>query len=125
MLGADLGYAGTPFILAKESLASDEYRHAVQMANADDVVLTSAVTGIPSNILKASLAKWNIDPSEATSGFHGIEPAGTSAKPWKEIWSAGQGAGTSNTTLGAREILGVWEKQYQGARDQPTLGEYR
>ena len=125
ILGADLGYAGTPFIVAKESLASDEYRYEVQMAHADDVVLTSAITGIPSNVLNASLVKWNIDPGVSTGGFQGIEPAGMSAKPWKEIWSVGQGVGTSNLTLRASEILDMWENQYQGARDQLTLGEYR
>ncbi len=124
ILGADLGYAGTPFIVAQESLASDEYRREVQTAHADDVVLTSAVTGIPSNILKASLAKWNIDPGKSAGGFHGIEPAGMSPKPWKEIWSAGQGVGSSKATLAASEILGTWENQYQGARVQPTQGEY-
>ncbi len=124
ILGADLGYVGTPFIVAKESLASDEYRHEVHVAHADDVVLTRAVTGIPSNILKASLTKWNIDPDKSAGGFHGIEPAGMSPKPWKEIWSVGQGVGTSMATLAASEILGMWENQYQGATVQPTQGEY-
>ncbi len=113
ILGADLGYAGTPFVVAKESLASDQYRHEVQIASADDVVLTSAITGIPSNVLNASLMKWNIDPDESGGGFQGIEPAGASAKPWKDIWSAGQGVGTSKATLRASEILGIWEYQYQ------------
>ncbi len=124
ILGADLGYVGTPFIVAEESLASDEYRREVRMAHADDVVLTSAVTGIPSNILNASLTKWSIDPRESAGGFQGIDPAGTSAKPWKEIWSTGQGVGASKATLPASEILGMWESQYQGPRFQLAQGEH-
>lgn len=124
VLGADLGYVGTPFILAQESLASPEYRREVELAHADDVVLTSAVTGIPSNILKASLKKWNIDPQQRGEGFQGIEPAGSSPKPWKEIWSAGQGVGAAHATQPTADILGNWEIQYQRAR-LPQQGDRR
>ena len=45
LLGADLAYAGTPFIVAKESLAAPLYRDMVVRASFEDLVLTKTFTG--------------------------------------------------------------------------------
>jgi nitronate monooxygenase len=49
--GADLAYMGTKFIATTESGASDAYRQAVVAASADDIELTSKLTGLPANII--------------------------------------------------------------------------
>jgi nitronate monooxygenase len=52
VLGADLCYVGTGFIATVESHASEAYKQAVVGASIDDVELTSAVTGLPTSVLR-------------------------------------------------------------------------
>ncbi len=47
MLGADLAYVGTRSIATTESMANGGYREMLIASRADDVLLTSEVTGIP------------------------------------------------------------------------------
>src|SRR3546814_1145797 len=49
--------AGTSFIAATESAAPDAYREILIESGGDDIVLTSEVTGIPSNMLRLSLER--------------------------------------------------------------------
>jgi len=115
-LGADYGYAGTAFICASESLASTGYRQALAASDIDDVVLTEAVTGIASNVLRASLERWGIDPRASGRGFSGIEPAGaSSAKPWRDIWSAGQGVGAVKASQPLAQLLKDWHASFAAA----------
>ncbi len=55
LLGADLVYAGTPFIATAESLASDRYRDMVVRARLEDLVLTKALTGAEAYYLRESI----------------------------------------------------------------------
>jgi nitronate monooxygenase len=52
---------GTKFIATRESLASDAYREMVVRANAEDIVLTKAITGLETNILAKSLVDAGIE----------------------------------------------------------------
>lgn len=126
-LGADYGYAGTAFIGAHESLASTGYREALAASDIDDVVLTEAVTGIASNVLRISLERWGIDPRASGGGFTGIEPAGAvSAKPWRDIWSAGQGVGAVKASQPLAQLLQDWHVSFHAAahsRPSRTSGE--
>jgi nitronate monooxygenase len=126
-LGADYGYAGTAFICASESLASPAYRESLVASNIDDVVLTEAVTGIASNILRESLQRWGIDPRAPGGGFAGIEPAGAdAAKPWRDIWSAGQGVGAVKGSKPLAQLLEDWHATFRAAASSPSfrpLGE--
>ena len=49
--GADLAYMGTKFIATTESGASGAYREAVVDGSADDIELTSKLTGLPASII--------------------------------------------------------------------------
>src|SRR3546814_11145857 len=49
--------SGTSFIAATESAAPDAYREILIESGGDDIVLTSEVTGIPSNMLRLSLER--------------------------------------------------------------------
>ena len=55
LLDADLAYIGTPFIATHESAASEDYKNAVAIGVLEDIVLSKAASGIPANLLKASL----------------------------------------------------------------------
>ena len=51
-LGCDLGYIGTRFIATVESMAVDGYKAMLVSAGLDDIMLTSAFTGLPTNKLR-------------------------------------------------------------------------
>jgi nitronate monooxygenase len=91
MLGADLAYVGTPFIAATESLAPDAYKHMVVASTHEDLVQTTAVTGVHANWLKASLAAAGIDASVVREDGPVFSDPGAAFRRWKDTWSAGQG----------------------------------
>jgi len=66
LLGADLVYAGTPFIVARESLASDGYRDMVLRASVEDLVLSRAHTGADAWYLRESIVAAGLDPDSLT-----------------------------------------------------------
>ncbi|MDO4706103.1 MAG: nitronate monooxygenase [Comamonadaceae bacterium] len=99
LLGADFVLAGTRFIAATESLAEPAYRELLAQSGMEDLVLSSAVSGVPANWLRQTLQTAGI-ASEATEAaqidsaridFSGDIAAGK--KAWKHVWSAGHGVG--------------------------------
>ncbi len=94
MLGADLAYLGTRLIACSESLAVPAYKQMLVDANVESIVTSAALTGIPANWLKASLAAAGYDAaglkSKAQINLGRPEEA---AARWRDVWSAGQGVG--------------------------------
>jgi nitronate monooxygenase len=88
MMGADLGYLGSLFIAAEESLASAEQKAMMVGSSAADVVHTPAVTGVAANFLRPSLEANGWQPGETPTLDLAEE-----ARAWKTIWSAGHGVG--------------------------------
>jgi nitronate monooxygenase len=105
LLDADLAYMGTRFIATQESLASLAYKQMLLQAKASDIVYTPAVSGVPGNFLHESLlaagfsaAAFAAAPAnkEANLGAelaHATSQHHEEAKAWRDVWSAGQGAG--------------------------------
>lgn len=116
--GADLAYMGTRFIVATESLASDEYRNMLVDATQDDLMLTDAFSGVKANMLKPSIVKAGLDPEKLAKkekvDFDAMQKE-TNAKAWKDIWSAGQGVGAIQKIQSASEIIADLEKEYKEA----------
>ena len=92
-MGADMALVGTPFIAARESLAVDEYRQMLIDSNADDIVLTAEIGGIPANMLRKSLAKTGFRPEAAKPGKFNVVAETNTLRAWRDIWSAGHGVG--------------------------------
>lgn len=94
-LGCDLGYMGTKFIATHESMASDGYRAMLVESSMDDILLTSAFTGLQTNMLRPSIEASGLDPAhldEAISKQRAREAYGANAsgpRRWQDIWSAG------------------------------------
>ncbi|WP_280304337.1 NAD(P)H-dependent flavin oxidoreductase [Nocardia abscessus] len=65
--GCDLVYMGTPFIATTESAAHQSYKQAVVRASMDDIELTSALTGLPTSMIRADGSSGA--PSPTTIGF--------------------------------------------------------
>ena len=52
--GCDLAYVGTRFIATQESMAVQGYKDMLVTSSLDDVLLTSAFTGLPASKLRPS-----------------------------------------------------------------------
>jgi nitronate monooxygenase len=115
VLGADLAYMGTKFIATRESLAPDAYREMVVRANADDIVLTKAITGLETNILAESLVDAGIDPA-ASHGALDVARDITAGAPQrsKPIWSAGHSVSGVTEILDVAELVARTEAEYRG-----------
>jgi nitronate monooxygenase len=90
-MGADFGLMGTRFIAAVESAASPDYRDMLIQSGADDIVLTSAVTGLPANLLRASLDRAGFDPHKDSAKAFNLGSEEATLRAWRDIWGAGHG----------------------------------
>ena len=116
--GADLAYMGTRFIVAKESMANDEYREMLVDSDHQDIILTDAFSGVNCNMLKPSIRKEGMDPDQLEKkekvDFDGMSKSSDS-KAWRDIWSAGHGVGAITKVDTVEGIVKQLEKEYQDA----------
>lgn len=108
VLGADLGYLGTHFIAAAETMANDEYRQMLIESDASDLLITRAFTGARASMLKPSIRAKGLDPvalefEVAKLNFTGR--SGEKTKAWSGIYGAGQGVGRIHSIRTTREII--------------------
>lgn len=115
LIGADLGYLGSLFIAAEESLASSEQKAMMIEACAADIVHTDRVTGVAANFMRQSLAANDMD-GDAAGGHAAALDIGAEAKAWKTIWSAGHGVGAISAVRPARAIAEELIADYVRAR---------
>ena len=134
MMGADLGYMGTRFIATKESLVQQGYKEMITESQADDIVYTPAISGVNANFLKKSIENAGLDlsklvkPDHVDFGAEMEEASGdnddSDAKPWKELWSAGQGVGSIDDIPTVSELVERQKLEYHGAiAQQQELAE--
>ena len=109
-LSCDLAYMGTKFIATRESMADKRYKAMLVESSADDIVLTTAFTGLETNMLKPSIVAAGLDPESLPARGtidigKDIDVAAREARPkrWRDIWSAG------HATSGVAEVLSVDE----------------
>jgi nitronate monooxygenase len=119
-LGCDLAYMGTKFIATKESMADARYKEMLVASSADDILLTTAFTGLQTNMLRPSIAAAGLNPDDlpqrgAIDIAEDIDIGARESRPkrWRDIWSAG------HSTSGVTEVLSVDELVAR------TLAEYR
>ena len=119
-LGCDLAYMGTKFIATHESMADARYKQMLVASSADDILLTTAFTGLQTNMLRPSIEAAGLDPDDlpargAIDIGKDIDIGAREKRPkrWKDIWSAG------HSTSGVTEILSVDEMVAR------TVAEYR
>jgi nitronate monooxygenase len=120
VLGCDLAYMGTKFIATRESMADDRHKQMLVASSADDVLLTTAFTGLQTNMLRPSIVAAGLDPEDlpargAIDIGKDIDIASREARPkqWRDIWSAG------HSTSGVTDVPAVAELVAR------TIAEYR
>jgi nitronate monooxygenase len=119
-LGCDLAYMGTKFIATNESMADAGYKQMLVASSADDILLTTAFTGLQTNMLRPSIAAAGLDPDDlpqrgAIDIGKDIDIGARESRPkrWRDIWSAG------HSTSGVTGVLPVDELVAR------TIAEYR
>jgi len=110
--GCDLGYMGTRFIATTESRADDEYKAMLLDATLDNVVLTSAVTGLPVNALSASLDGVTDDDS-APRGFDEAR-----LHQQSRVRPAGHTVGAVRTVVPVADLVAQIRAEYRSAQDR-------
>lgn len=120
VLGCDLAYMGTKFIATRESMADDRYKQMLVASSADDILLTTAFTGLQTNMLKPSIVAAGLDPDDlpargAIDIGKDIDVTARESRPkrWRDIWSGG------HSTSGVTEVATVDDLVAR------TLAEYR
>lgn len=119
-MGADLAYIGTRFIATEEANALPEYKQMIVDSAAADIVYSSLFSGIHGNYLKGSVARAGFDPDQLPEGSKDLmdfaKREQAEAKAWKDIWSAGQGVGSIDDVIPARELVLRMQQEYEATR---------
>jgi nitronate monooxygenase len=131
-LGCDLGYMGTRFIATRESLAPARYKDMLVASRLDDVLLTKAMTGLETNVLRPSLLAAGLDPDNLPArgsidvakdidrGARETAEAGGTRR-WKDIWSAGHSVSGVADVPGVAELVARTADEYAAARQAAAL----
>jgi len=124
VLGADLAYLGTRFIATQESMASDAYKAMLVDGTSADVLYTRAINGLPASWLKASISSVGLDPEKLPQPKdRGTEHLPAGIKPWRDIWSAGQGIGLIHDIPPVAELVSRLQAEYVAACSVPSMVE--
>ncbi|MCB2048272.1 MAG: nitronate monooxygenase [Novosphingobium sp.] len=124
VLGADLAYLGTRFIATREAGAPDAYKQMIVEAGVTDVTYTAAYTGLAASWLKPSLRQVGLDPDTLVAPEkHGHDHLPEGQKPWKDVWSAGQGAALIHDIPTVAELVERLRSEYAAACAVPAFGQ--
>jgi len=125
VLGADLAYLGTRFIATQESLAAPAYKELLVSQTSADLRYTGAISGVPANWLTESMRSLGLDPDHlpvpAGAMRHDHLPEGV--RPWKNLWSAGQGIDLINDIPTVAELVRRLRQEYADACAVPDMAE--
>ncbi|RUN78400.1 nitronate monooxygenase [Sphingomonas sp. TF3] len=123
MLGADLAYLGTRFIATAEANAPDAYKEMLVSGDAEDVIFSTAINGVGANWLRASLGAIGLDPDRLprSPGRGDYSHLPEAARPWRDIWSAGQGIAAIAAVESVETVVATIEREYRAACAMPAF----
>src|ERR1700757_2227802 len=126
-LGCDLAYMGTKFIATRESLADARYKQMLVEASADDILLTTAFTGLQTNMLRPSIEAAGLDPDElpargAIDIGKDIDVGARENRPkrWRDIWSAGHSTSGITDVPSVEELIARTAAEYRADNIRET-----
>lgn len=121
-LGCDLAYMGTKFIATRESMADARYKDMLVASSADDILLTTAFTGLQTNMLRPSIEAAGLDPDDlpargAIDIAKDIDIGARENRPkrWKDIWSGGHSTSGVTEVLSVDELVARTRAEYRAA----------
>jgi nitronate monooxygenase len=124
-LGCDLAYMGTKFIATKESMADPRYKDMLVSSSADDILLTTAFTGLQTNMLRRSIEAAGLDPDNlpargAIDIGKDIDIGARENRPtrWRDIWSAGHSVSGVTEVLPVDELVARTVAEYREASER-------
>ena len=119
-LGADLVYMGTRFLATRESMAAEAYKAMVLAAETKDIVYTPSISGLPANFMRPSIEAARLDPQNLPppKGLH-LPDLPQGVRAWRDIWSAGQGAGMIDDIPSVAELVERLDGEYRAALARP------
>ncbi|WP_031297522.1 NAD(P)H-dependent flavin oxidoreductase [Sphingobium lactosutens] len=117
MMGADLGYMGTPFIATQEANAQAAYKQMIVDGSAQDVVYSDVFTGVLGNYLRPSIVAAGLDPDALpkAKGMDFASLTGGEKKAWRDVWGAGQGIGAIHKVQPAADFIAGLKADYRAA----------
>ena len=123
VLGCNLAYMGTKFIATRESMADERHKAMLVASSADDVLLTTAFTGLRTNMLKPSIMAAGLDPNDLPArGMidigKDIDVTAREAQPkrWRDIWSAGHSTSGVTDVPTVAELVARTVKEYRAGQ---------
>jgi nitronate monooxygenase len=123
LLGADLAYLGTRFIATEESAAPLEYKKLLLSQTSADLRYTGAISGVPANWMAESMRSLGLDPDDLPEPLgpmrHDHLPEGV--KPWKNLWSAGQGIDLIDDIPTVADLVVRLRREYVAACELPDM----
>jgi nitronate monooxygenase len=127
-LGCDLAYMGTKFIATHESMADIRYKAMLVASSADDILLTTAFTGLQTNMLRPSIEAAGLDPDDlpqrgAIDIGKDIDIGARESRPkrWRDIWSAGHSTSGVTDVLPVDELVARTVAEYEAASARVRL----
>lgn len=135
VMGANLAYMGTRFIATLESSVQEQYKQQLLQSSAADIVYTPVIFGVSANFIHESIAAVGIGLEQTKIPIHldfGAEmdvankdEETTQAKPWKDIWSAGQGISSIDDLPACADLVARLIVEYKQAlvqqQEKPAL----
>lgn len=118
ILGADLAYIGTRFIATRESLAAPAYKQMLVSQASSDLLFAKLMAGAPANWLTQSLRANGLDPDHLPQPIPGGDRYAhlqDGTRPWKTIWSAGQGIDLIDDVPSVAELVRTLRAEYVAA----------
>lgn len=123
MMGADLGYMGTPFIATEEANAQAAYKQMIVDGSAQDIVYSDVFTGVLGNYLRPSIVAAGLDPDALPKAkdMDFASLTGGEKKAWRDVWGAGQGIGAIHKVQPAGDFIAGLKADYRAAVEGFTV----
>ncbi|MGT2511100.1 NAD(P)H-dependent flavin oxidoreductase [Cupriavidus basilensis] len=116
LLGADFVVVGTRLIATRESMAAPAYRDMLVDSSMEDLVQSTAVSGVMANWLKPTVAAAGFTPEklkeERKIDFSG--DIASAPKAWRDVWSAGHGVGAIRAVGSVEDVVAELADSYAG-----------
>ncbi len=127
ILGADLAYMGTRFIATKEAAIDPAYARMMIDGHSEDLMFTPKIAGVAANWLRPSMERLGLDPKNlpqpTVAHGRGYDHLPEGVKPWKNLWSAGQGIDLIDDVPPIAELVRRLRAEYVAACDQPSFAD--